>query len=82
MITRLFKSHPESVGESYLEHLAHASYFGFRMVYAGFACLVHALLPFMFEKTGSKIITHLHDRMVTNRCKDGSSPTRVIDRAA
>jgi hypothetical protein len=28
---------------------------------------VHALLPFLFEKTGSRAITALHDRMVVNR---------------
>lgn len=82
MISRLFKAHPQSVGESYVEHLAHASYFGFRMVFAGCACLIHALLPFLFEKTGSKAITNLHNRMVTNRCKDGAKPSQVIDRAA
>ena len=28
LIHRLFREHPESVGESYLEHLFQASYFG------------------------------------------------------
>ena len=28
-----------------------------------------AILPFMFEKTGSDCITGLHDRMVTNRSR-------------
>jgi hypothetical protein len=37
------------------------------MMVASLACLVHALLPFMFERTGSRAITQLHDRMVTNR---------------
>jgi hypothetical protein len=37
------------------------------MMVASLACLVHALLPFLFERTGSRAITQLHDRMVTNR---------------
>lgn len=37
------------------------------MMLAALACLVHALLPFVFEKTGSRAISGLHDRMVVNR---------------
>ena len=65
--TRLFTDHPTSVGESYSEHLLTASGFGLRMVLAGLACMVHALLPFLFVKTGSVQISTLHDRMVANR---------------
>ena len=64
---RAFTEHPASVGESYLEHLARASGFGTRMMFAGFACLVHGLLPFLFVKTGSRAISELNDRMVVNR---------------
>ena len=32
-------------------------------------CLVHAALPFMFEKTASNAVTRLHDRMVVNRAR-------------
>ena len=66
---KLFNDHPASVGESYGEHLVHASGFGFRMVLGGFACMVHGLLPFLFVKTGSQQITSLHSKMVTNRSK-------------
>jgi hypothetical protein len=37
------------------------------MMFAGFACLVHGLLPFMFMRTGSRAIAELNDRMVVNR---------------
>ncbi len=67
MMKRLFTDHPASVGESYTEHLAMASRFAGRMLLGSLACLVHALLPFLFVKTGSAIITELHGRMVTNR---------------
>ena len=69
MIKRAFTEHPESVGETYFEHLAHASGFGVRMVLGGFACILHGLLPFLFVKTGSKQIEPLHGRMVVNRSK-------------
>jgi hypothetical protein len=66
-LIRAFTEHPASVGESYLEHLFRAMYFGVRMVFAGVACLVHGVLPFLFVRTGSRAIAELNDRMVVNR---------------
>lgn len=66
---KAFIGHPASVGETYLQHLAHASGFGVRMIAGGFACVLHGLFPFLFVKTGSRQITALHGRMVTHRSK-------------
>ena len=66
-ILRTFTEHPASVGESYLEHLGRATAFGLRMIFAGLACLLHGLLPFLFQRTGSRAISELHERMVVNR---------------
>ncbi len=66
-LIRSFTEHPASVGESYGEHLSRATYFGARMVLAGFACLLHGLLPFLCVRTGSRAIAELNDRMVLNR---------------
>lgn len=63
----LFADHPRSVGESYLQHLAMAMSFALRMLTGSICCLLHALFPFLFERTGSRIIAELHDRMVVNR---------------
>lgn len=62
-----FTDHPSSVGESYGEHFAVSSGVGLRMIGAGLACLVHAALPFAFQKTGSTTIKRLHDRIVASR---------------
>lgn len=62
-----FTEHPAAVGESYLAHLRTAAGFGFEMIAAGCACLVHALLPFLFVHTGSDCIRRLHDRMRARR---------------
>ncbi len=64
---RLFTEHPESVGETYTQHFGVASSFGVTLIGAGLACLVHAVFPFLFEKTGSRAVTTLHQRMVTHR---------------
>ena len=66
-LIRAFTEHPASVGESYTEHMAQAGCFGIRMIAAGIACLVHALLPFLFVRTGSAAIAELNDRMVVSR---------------
>jgi hypothetical protein len=66
-IARFFTQHPASVGETYGQHLRAASFFGIRMLVGGLACLVHAFLPFLFERTASRCISQLHQRMVVNR---------------
>jgi hypothetical protein len=75
-IQRLFTEHPESVGESYGEHLVRASVFGGRMVVAGIACMLHALLPFVFVRTGSVAVEELHGQMqaVKGRGSQGLNP--------
>jgi hypothetical protein len=60
---KLFTDHPASVNETYLEHTAFALRFAFWLALAAGAALVHAVLPFMFEKTASTIINRLHARI-------------------
>lgn len=67
MLSNLFKKHPETVGETYMEHMGQAFSFGAEMLVCSLACLLHGLFPFLFVKTGSNAISRLHDRMVINR---------------
>ncbi len=67
MIDRLFQAHPRSVGESYPQHLLAAGRFAGTLILAGLACLVHAILPSLFEKTGSRAIERLYQQMVLKR---------------
>lgn len=67
MLSNLFKEHPDSVGETYLQHMGQAFSFGAEMLVCSFACLLHGFFPFLFVKTGSNAISRLHDRMVMNR---------------
>ncbi|MDQ0468086.1 DUF6356 family protein [Labrys wisconsinensis] len=62
-----FTAHPESVGETYVEHLGVASSFGFAMIAGGLACLAHGFFPFLFTSTGSRTVARLHERMVAHR---------------
>ena len=61
----IFTRHPASVDESYLEHMGFAAWFAGRLLAAGAAALVHAVLPFLFETTASRIIRELHTRIET-----------------
>lgn len=62
-----FTRHPKSVGESYGEHMGVAWSFGFTLLGAGLACIVHGILPFAFERTGSQTVRRLNERL-SNRC--------------
>lgn len=73
-IRKAFTEHPQSVGETYVQHLGVASRCGASMIVAGFACVVHALLPFLFERTASDCLTRLYQRMVAQRSRLQSTP--------
>jgi hypothetical protein len=36
---------------------------------ASLACIVHAVVPALFVRTGSEAVTRLHDRMVVHRAR-------------
>ena len=63
MFGRLFLDQPRSVDESYFEHLLFAGGFALRLVGAGMAALIHALIPCLFEKTASQMIIKMHDKI-------------------
>jgi uncharacterized protein DUF6356 len=56
LVERIFRAHPRKVGEGYLEHMAFAARFAGRMLAAGAAALVHALVPCLFETTASRMV--------------------------
>ncbi|HSG63959.1 MAG TPA: DUF6356 family protein [Gammaproteobacteria bacterium] len=68
-ITRAFREHPASVGESYLQHMRAALGFSATMIAAAGCCAVHAFLPFLFQKTGSTAIDELYQRMLRQRVR-------------
>lgn len=75
-----FTEHPESVGETYFQHMHSSFSFGIRMFFASFACFLHAIFPFLFVKTGSATIQTLHRKMVTHRSRLPQTDTRLGDR--
>jgi hypothetical protein len=67
MLGRLFVDHPKSLGMSWAEHGAGAVVIGARMVGAGIACIVHAVVPGIFTQTAGKTVLDLHDHMMQRR---------------
>jgi hypothetical protein len=80
MLRALFTEHPNSVEETYTEHMGMAFSFAGRMFFGAIACFIHGFLPFLFVKTGSATIDELHGRMVANRQQQ--APDRLAARAA
>lgn len=52
--------HLRTVGETYLEHAGIAWRTGAVLMTTALACFVHALFPFLFVTTGSRVIRRLH----------------------
>jgi hypothetical protein len=65
ILHRLFLSHPQTVDESYGEHFLFALGFAARLLGAGLAALVHAIIPCLFETTASRMIREMHDRIAS-----------------
>ncbi len=63
MIDQLFLKHPRDVNETYGQHMRVAARFGFLMVGAGVACVIHGLIPAFFTRTGSSTVKRLYGEM-------------------
>ena len=80
-VGRLFSEHPQSVGETYAQHLLVAGSFGLRMIAGGIACVVHGLFPFLFCSAGSRTIAALNEQMITRRGTSARGGTRTASAA-
>ncbi|MET0606086.1 MAG: DUF6356 family protein [Beijerinckiaceae bacterium] len=76
VVREAFTRHPEAVGENYVEHFGVAMRYSLRLFGAAFAALVHAFLPFLFEKTASTAIKAMHAEMM-NRGAPAPAPARI-----
>jgi hypothetical protein len=72
MLKQLFIDHPKSVNETYIQHFFTSMSFSMKLFKAATACFIHALVPGLCIKTGSKAITELHVKMVTFRVESNN----------
>lgn len=67
LANRLFLEHPRSLGISWARHGIGAIVIGGRLIGAGLACLVHAVVPGIFTQTAGQTVTHMYDHMTRRR---------------
>ena len=60
---RLFVQHPREVEESYFEHMAASSRFGFRLLKLAACAFAHALVPGVHKATVSKSVCCMAEEM-------------------
>ncbi len=67
----IFKEHPNSVGETYLQHLLKAFSFGIKLMLMSLQAFIHGIFPWCFEHSVSDKIRNLND--VLQQRKDNFS---------
>jgi hypothetical protein len=60
----IFTKHPHEIGESYFKHMLVAAICGSNLIMAGCACFIHALLPFVFQKTASNVLFEMVENFI------------------
>jgi hypothetical protein len=61
---RLFFEHPRSLGMSWAGHGLGAVGIAVRLVGAGVACFIHAVVPAFFTQTAGKTVTRMYEHMM------------------
>lgn len=64
-VEKAFTEHPESTGETYLQHLWFTAKMSARFTYSGAAIVLHGLLPFLCTRTASNQIEQIYRIMKT-----------------
>jgi len=71
MLGRLFTDHPRSLGLSWTGHAAGAFRIGGKLIGAGLAAIVHAIVPGWFTDTAGRIVTETYQYI--QKIKAGSA---------
>ena len=64
---RMFLEHPRSLGMSWAGHGIGAVAIGARLVGAGCACIIHAVVPGLFTQTAGKTINGMYVHMMQRK---------------
>lgn len=77
MFAKLFTDHPESVGETYLQHFGVASRFGTKMIVGGLGAVLHAVVPAFCKTSASRTVDGLHAEIVAKRNAARAAQTQL-----
>ena len=75
------RTHLQTAGEGYWEHFRFATTFGLLAAVAGFAALLHALVPGICTSTASRIVGHL-GRLIEDRSKIDAVESEAVEARA
>ena len=64
---RLFHDHPRSLGMTWASHGIGAAAIAARLIGAGCACLIHALVPGWFTETAGRTVTEMYGEMARRK---------------
>jgi len=78
MIGRIFSEHPRSLGMSWGSHAVGAVGISARLIGAGCACLIHAIVPAWFTETAGRTVTDMYEHMA-NRKAGAANPNAWPD---
>ena len=67
LVARLFTDHPRSLGMSWASHGIGAVGIAARLIGAGIACLIHAVVPAWFTQTAGRTVTRMHEDIVRRK---------------
>ena len=71
-----FTVHLSNIGESYGQHFLHVIYYFVMLLTAAICALIHAILPFLLEKSASQIISKLYSKMTERKLLEAYSPSK------
>lgn len=71
LLSRLFVDHPRSLDMGWARHGAGAVRIGARLIGAGAACLVHAIVPGWFTMTAGRTVQSLAGEMERRKATSG-----------
>jgi hypothetical protein len=71
-----FTAHLSNIGESYGQHFLHAIYYFVMLLTAAICALIHAILPFLFEKIASQSISKLYSKMTARKLLEAYSTSK------
>ena len=57
----IFTKHPNSVGETYLQHLVKGLSFSIKLIFISLKAFIHAIVPCLFEHSTSDKVAELND---------------------
>lgn len=69
---KLFTDHPRTLNESYIQHFGFSMKICIWMILGGLSCLIHAVFPFIFTKTGSNYINKVVN-LISTRVNNSKS---------